>query len=168
MRIFVDGNDLARAMADEESERLSRPAGMPGRDEVARWAARYADVRGCDVDLIFDQPPPGGVLPRTERVGRVRLAHLPEGEEALREIAGPANRAAESDRVFVVTDDPRLAGALAHGKARVVGAADFLERVRRSLRGEAEDGLDEPDEKYSGLTEDEVEYWLRLFEEKGD
>ena len=164
MIYFVDGNDLREALMSAERRRLSRPVAPLTRGEIARWLSRYAERRGCEVVLVFDENPVGSALPPTERHGRVRVVNLDPGARALHEISGPANRAAESDRVFVVTDDPKLADALRAGKARVIGSAEFAENARR-MWGAGEDTADEePDEKYSGLADEEVDYWLREFQ----
>ena len=164
MIYFVDGNDLREALMASERRRLSRPVAPRTGGEIARWLSRYAERRGCDVVLVFDENPVGSALPPTEHHGRVRVVNLDPGALALHEISGPANRAAQSDRVFVVTDNPKLVEALRTGKARAVGSAGFVEDARR-MWGADEDAADEePDEKYSGLADEEVDYWLSEFQ----
>lgn len=167
MVIFIVGNDLSQALAADRSHRLSRPAPRPGRKEVAAWVARYADGRACRADVVFEHGPGDGVLPPIEHFGLVRTVNLPEGKRALHEIAGPANRAAESDRVIVVTDDTKLTEAVRRGKARALGASEFIARVRSALGGGENAARGEPDEKYSGLSDEDVGYWLRVFQEDG-
>jgi len=161
MILYVDGNDLAEALRRSEQKASSRPAGRPSRREVARWLACCA--QGWEVVLVFDESPPHPPLPPVERQGPVRMLNLEPGARAMHEIAGQANRAAESSRVLVVTDDPALSSALSRGKARVLGAEEFLERTRKGLRGDEDRHLEEPDEKYSGLADPDVRYWLKVF-----
>ena len=168
MKLYVDGNDLLDGFRGHESEVLVAGDRMKSRLNAARWLARFAEQQDCDVVLVWDENRAGTVLPPTERHGRVRVVNLPEGAEAMHEIAGPANREAETDRVHVVTDDPRLMEALAHGGARAFDPQRFLERARTILRGGDEaEGFDEPDEKFSGLSDEEVEFWKEFFREDG-
>ena len=165
MICYVDGNDLRDALMAAERRRLSRPVAQLSRGEIARWLSRYAERRGCDVVLVFDENPAGSALPPTEHHGRVRVVNLDPGALALHDISGPANRAAQSDRVFVVTDNPKLVEALRTGKARAVGSGGFVEDARRMWGGDEDAADEEPDEKFSGLADEEVEYWLKEFQD---
>lgn len=164
MIVYVDGNDLLDAFRDKGSDVFVSDDRTKSRLNLARWLARYAERQECDVELVFDATALGEVLPPVTHHGRVRVANLETGAEARHAIAGPANRAAQGGRVYVVTSDPRLAQSLSHGNARVFDAGQFLARVRTVLRGGDEEGLDEPDEKFSGLSEEEVGFWARYFD----
>jgi hypothetical protein len=89
-----------------------------------------------------------------------------DGEDALTAIGGPANRSAAEERTFVVTGDHRLCDALARGRATALSPGQFVARARRSMGRQDEMKPDEPDEKFAGLTGEEVEFWLRYFEKK--
>jgi len=106
------------------------------------------------------------VLSPVENYGKVRILNVPHGADARTEMAGPANRAAEHERTLVVTDDRRLVDALTHGKAKVLSSAQFVARVRKSIRPDDEAAPDEPDEKFTGLTEEEADSWLGEFGEE--
>ena len=165
MIVYVDGNDLLDAFRDTGSDVFVPHDRTKGRLNLARWLARYAERQECDVELVFDATAIGEVLPPVAHHGRVRVVNLEPGAESRHAIAGPANRAAQNGRVYVVTSDPRLAQSLSHGNARVFDAEHFLSRVRRVMRGGDKEGLDEPDEKFSGLSEEEVGFWARYFGE---
>jgi len=166
VKLYVDGNDLLEAIARRGSDVVVEGDRLKSRLNLARWLARYAEHQGCEVELVFDENPVGQALPPVQRHGRVRVVNLEPGGQALHAIAGPANREAEGGRVVVVSSDPRLMQALARGRARAVGAEDFLVSARRALRGgEGAGGLEEPDEKFSGLSDEEVERWLEFFDE---
>jgi predicted RNA-binding protein with PIN domain len=166
MKLFVDGNDLIEAF------RESRDAlWVPGNPEttranVARWLARYAERYECDVLCLFDEIPVEHVLPPTEHHGRVRVLNLDHGKEARHEIAGPANRAAQTEETLVVSADVRLATALQKGQAKFVSAADFVARTKTQIRGDDKSNYDEPDEKFSGLSDREVDGWMGFFRDK--
>lgn len=165
MIIFIDGPDLL-----ERFRELDDPIAVPGERERSRqnltnWVARYCEIRECKALLVFDDNEPGEMLSPVEHHGPVKVVQLPYGEDALDEIGGPANRAALEDRVFVVTADWRLLNAVQRGKATAQEPAVFIDRVRSAIRKEDEAVPDEPDEKFSGLSDPEVDFWLEYFEE---
>jgi predicted RNA-binding protein with PIN domain len=165
MRVYVDGNDLVEAFAAEEADFVVADEQAASRLHVARWLARWTEHRDCDVVLVWDNNPAGEVLPPTERHGRVLVINLQAGADAMHEIAGPANRAARHERVLVATSDRWLTNALQRGAAKVLKPRDFIALARRAMRGGQEDYLDEPDEKFSGLSQEEVEFWVRFFKD---
>jgi len=167
MKVYADGNHLLDALAGEGSEIGVRGDRDKSRANLAQWLALYAQRQDCDVTLVFDQNPVGEALPPIARCGRVRVVNLEPGGECLHEIAGPANRAARDERVFVVTADWRLAKAMRGGRVRLLDPAGFLARARRMM-GRADDApRGEPDGKFSGLPEQDVDYWMRFFAQSG-
>jgi hypothetical protein len=163
MKFYVDGNDLLAYFAEEEDPFLVRRDAQKSRDELARWLARYCETSNGEALLVFDENPPRPVLPPIEHVGRVTGVNTPFGVGAATEIAGPANRAAVQQPTAVVTSDRRLMEALERGRARVVEPAQFVSRARKLMRKADEDASSEPDEKFTGLTEGEVDFWLEYF-----
>jgi len=169
MKLYVDGNDLLEAFREAGGDVFVEGDPHSSRLNLARWLARYAESSNCDVELVFDENAASGVLPPVERHGRVSVSNLAPGAQALHEIAGPANRAAQAGRVLVVTADPRLVQALAGGGARVLEPRRFLRRVRARMRGGRKaEGFDEPDEKFSGLSDEEVGFWTDFFQADGE
>jgi len=166
MKVYIDGNDLMEFFAEEEGEIVVFGDPDGSRENLARWLARYCEHADCDGVLVFDDIPPTHVLPRTQQYSRVTVVNLPYGAEAWKEIAGPANRDAVEDRTWVVTSDRRLTEAMQHGRARLADPEHFVARVRRSIRREGDVLGDEPDAKFSGLTDDEVGFWLQYFGEE--
>lgn len=166
MKLYIDGPALLEYFVENEPDSaLVGDDPDQNRDNLRRWVARYCGQAGCEAVVVWDDLEPNEVRPPTQRFGPVRVVNLPFGEDVFHEIAGPANRdAVEEDRVFVVTDDRRLAGALERGDARVQEPEMFVRRVRRATRKSDEAGTDEPDEKYTGLSEDEVDFWMEYFD----
>ncbi len=164
MKLYVDGNDLLDYFVARGDSAVVGAEGSGSRRKLRRWLARYAELQDCDVVLVWDETPADTVLPPTERFGKVRVVNLPWGEDARSEIAGPANRNANEERTFVVTDDPRLMEALRRGKATVHTPEHFVSRARRVMGKGDERLAEEPDEKFTGLSEDEVDFWLDFFE----
>jgi hypothetical protein len=98
-------------------------------------------------------------------VGRVTVLTLPYEREARAEIAPAANREArEGERVTVVTDDWRLAQSLASGQVRVQSCEQFVASVRRFLGKDTKTLATEPDEKFSGVVDEEVDFWMDYFD----
>jgi hypothetical protein len=164
MKLYIDGTDLLDYFA-EQADGTVLAAGDPEetRANLRRWIARYCEARGCDGVLFFDDCGPTEIRPLSERVGRVKVVNLPYRKDAWTEIAGQANRAAMEDQTLVVTADPRLTRALEHGKAKVATPQHFVTRARRGMGRSDEELAEEPDEKYSGLSEEEVDLWLDFF-----
>jgi predicted RNA-binding protein with PIN domain len=167
MKVYVDGNDLVEYFRENEPDTPQAIADREAaQDNVANWLARYARARDCDVVLVFDETRADDYLPYRDQVGGVTLLRAAYGVGAVREIAGPANQQAAEQDVTVVTDDIRLKQAVAHGGASAQGCASFVAQVRRLMGKDAEQAVVEPDEKFSGLSESEVDQWIRFFEEE--
>jgi len=166
MIFYVDGESLLDFLAEAGDGLIVEQDREKSRANLARWVARYCEARGCEAVVVFGGRPPGQAVTPTDRVGKVTVVNVPPGEEAWTEIAGPANRRATQERVTVVTGDRRLVAALRRGRARVLGPDAFVARARRAMRKGEESLAREPDEKFTGLTDDEVAYWLEFFGEK--
>ncbi len=166
MKIYVNGAELLDHFDEADDPIIVERDRQKSRENLKRWLARYAELQECEIRLVWDDIPVDEVLPRGERFGNVEVVNLPYGEEARSEIAGPANRTAVDERTFVVTDDPRLMDSLANGRATVFSPGHFVHRVRRSMGKSDEQLAREPDEKFTGLSEGEVEFWMEFFQEE--
>ncbi len=166
MKIFVDGNALLEHFEEQQDPILVADKPELSRQNIRRWLARYALLRDCTVVLVWETEDPDRVLPPSERFERVRVVNLPYGEEAVPEIAGPANRSAVAERTFVITDDHRLAEAVRRGRAALQEPAQFVRTARRTMGKSDEELAVEPDEKFTGLSEGEVNFWLDFFDQK--
>jgi hypothetical protein len=164
--IYVHGNDLLDHFADEDD-----PLVVPGNREetrrnLAHWLSRYCELREAEGVIVFGGHGPNEVLPPTETYGAAKVVNLPYGAEVRTEVAGPANREANDRRVFVVTEDHRLIEALRHGKARVQTPAQFVRKARRSMGSEQEAVPGEPEQKFTGPSDGEVDFWMQYFEDE--
>jgi len=162
--VYVHGPSLVQYLAQKEDPLVSEGDRDRTHDNVILWLGRYCEVSDCRAVVVFDDLPPDDVRTPVERRGRVRVLNLPHGGDAMREIGGPANRSSAEERTLVVTDDHRLRSALERGAATVLSPGQFVTRARQSMRPEDEMKPDEPDEKFAGLTDEEVQFWLRYFE----
>ena len=166
MIVYVDGAGLLEFLAEQDDPLITEDDPDRTHENLALWLSRYCEIADCRAELVFDNLPATDVRTPTERHGRVRVVNLPYGEEALREIAGPANRSAAEERTLVVTDDHRLREAVARSGATPLSPGQFVARARLSMGRHDEMKPDEPDEKFAGLTGEEVEFWVRYFEDK--
>ena len=168
MKVYVDGSSFMNHLEEKGDPMAAGGGAERDRQELARWFARYAEHQGCDVILVFDENLFGKTLPKYEHYGKTKVINTPPGETARAEIAGPANQEAESERVYVVTDDGRLYSAVQNSEVRAYSPAKFLSKARTLLRGKDELQTEEPDEKYTGVSEDEVDFWLEMYKDEGE
>ncbi|MCK4284055.1 MAG: NYN domain-containing protein [Candidatus Brocadiae bacterium] len=166
MMFYVDGNDLLEHLRERSDPTVVEGDHTKSRHNLARWMARYCEARDCRAVLVFDGQQPGEALPPTGHFGRTTVTNLPYGEGALTEIAGPANRSAVEERTFVVTADHRTAQALARGRATVLQPQQFIKQARKFLRSDDQSLAQEPDEKFTTLTDPEVDFWENYFKRK--
>jgi len=166
MKVYVHGNALMKYLARRDPPMLTHRGGDVDREILVRWVARYAEQRDCEVILVFDRIPPSQVLPRIQHCGKATIINVAPGKTARQEIAGPANRSAQNEPTCVVTDDFKLSRSVQKGGAGVWSPAEFFQKASTLMAGEEGRALDEPDEKYGGLSEEEVDYWARLFGEE--
>ncbi len=164
MKLFVNGRDLLDHFRGERDDAVFVPGNAEqSRTNLRRWVARLCEARGWDGTLFFDDTGAAEIRPLSERVGRVHVVNMPYAKEAWLEMAGQANRSAMEEDTLVVTEDIRLVRALERGRAKVVGSAQFVVGAREFIGRSDEDLTEEPDEKFSGLSEEEVDVWLDYF-----
>jgi predicted RNA-binding protein with PIN domain len=166
MIIYIDGPDLVDCFRELEDPLIVEGERNRTRENLTNWVARYCELRECRALLVFDDNDPGEKLSPFEHHGPVKVVNLPYGEEAIDEIAGPANRAAVEERTLVVTADWHILQAVERGKAAGLGPATFVQRVRSAIRKQDEAVPDEPDEKFSGLSDQEIDFWTEYFKDE--
>ena len=164
MIVYVDGADLLEHLTEQGDPLVAEDDLDLTHENLTMWLGRYCEMSDCRGVLVFDDMPAGEVRTPGEHHGRVRVANLPYGEEAIGEIGGAANRSAAEEKTVVVTNDHRLRDAVAHSGATVLSPGQFVARARQSMGRRNEMTPDEPDEKFSGLSDEEVEFWSRYFE----
>ena len=163
MKVYVHGNELLEHFTERGDDLVVAGDAHASRQNVKRWLNHYCRRQDCDAVLVWDGTPPGEVRTPGEQFGRVQVTNLPHGESAFAEISGPANRTAVEERTFVVTSDHRLIDVLRPGRAAVFSAAQFVARARRMMGKTDEELAREPDQKFTGVSEDEVEFWVDFF-----
>lgn len=165
MKVYVDGNSLMDYLAARGDPMAAGGGSERDRQELARWFARYAEHQECQVILVFDENLFGKTLPKFEHYTRTKVINTPPGETARGEIASPANLDSESERVYVVTDDAKLYSAVQNSEVRAYSPAKFMSKARTLMRGKDDLKTEEPDEKYTGVSDDEVDFWLEMYKD---
>ncbi|MBS3762316.1 MAG: NYN domain-containing protein [Planctomycetes bacterium] len=165
MKIFIDGNGLLTTLRELRPALIVEEDPLKSRKKIARWLARYAEYQNCDLELVFGENETVEIVTPFEAVGGVQVRNLNTDEEVLKQIAGPANRLAQQQEVQVVTADERLRSALQKSDARVLTPKTFADRVAETTGGHNDTSFDEPGEKYTGVPDEEVSFWVNFFDD---
>ena len=164
MIIYVDGDDLAAHFAKIEDP-LAAGDAADVRQNVTRWLGRYCEMRECRAVIVFAVDDPTEVRTPTERFAQVKVRNLTYGTKKQIELPGEANRLARQEPTQVVSDDWRVDEALRGGTAKALGTAQFVTQARTAM-GSADDVTpDEPDEKFTGVTDGEVGFWMDFMDD---
>lgn len=166
MKVYVNGNELLDYLRDQSDALIVPGDDESSRDNLARWLSNYGKAQGCEITLVFEHDPRSGTRSPYEHHGRTTVVNLQPDEEARKAIAGPANRAAADERTYVVTSDPELEEIISGSNARVYEPRRFMSKARKVMGKDDEGGMSEPDQKYTGVPEEEVEFWAQMFEDE--
>ncbi len=166
MHVYVNGNELLDSLRDQSDALIVPGDKASSRDNLARWLSNYGKAQDCEVTLVFEHDADSRTRSPYEHHGRTTVVNLQPDEEARKAIAGPANRAAAGERTYVVTSDPELEEIISGSNARVYEPRRFMSKARKVMGKDAEGGMSEPDQKYTGVPEEEVEFWAQMFEDE--
>jgi len=124
---------------------------------LVEWLQGYCQKKRRDVEVFFDQAPPG-FLP-TRKFGRVTAHFVRQGSTADAAIQGRLLRLGKSARNYsVVSSDRQVQAAASQAHAQVIPSDEFAaELVRLNDEGPA-GGRPEPD-----LSKEDLAYWEDVF-----
>ncbi len=130
---------------------------------LVEWLQGYCQKKQKDVEVFFDQAPPG-FLP-TRKFGRVKAYFVRQGSTADAAIQVRLLHLGKSAHNFsVVSSDNQVQVAARSAHAAVVTSQDFARELVK-LAGERPDSQ-QPD---TTLSTEELAYWEELFKgQKGD
>lgn len=140
------------------------PKKRVGYEWLIRAMNAYCGYTGSTGVLLMPPQALRPTLPETEVRGTVTLVR-PENEEAgQRFICAHANRdVADGTRTEVVTDYQRIVRPLERSQCRLIPTEKFAARLEGTLTVNKEKITREPRQKFEGLSDAEVGYWLRMF-----
>ncbi len=150
MPVLIDGHNLIGRLP---GVRLDDP------DDEAKLVSRlqaYAARTGKRVTVVFDRGMPGGHSALSS--SRVEVVFAPTGQNADGILRERIARSRNPRGLIVVTSDHEVIKAAEKHGARVVRSGDFVARLQNTRirkRGVKQRG---------GLSEEEVEAWMELFD----
>ena len=117
--------------------------------------------------VVFDahDPPPG--LPREMRHKGLLVRFAPRDEDADTLIEELIREDSSPRRLTVVSSDHRIQRAARRRRARAVDSDVWYAEVVRARRERRQAAADGPERPSGPLLEEDVQYWLREFEEGG-
>ncbi len=151
MPYLVDGHNLIPKLPGLDLKAID--------DELTliRWLGSFSQARQKDVEVFFDQAPPG--YPAAKKYGRVRAHFVRQGrtadeaiEDRLQSLKGSAAN------YIVISSDRRVQAAARAVRARVQSSEEFARELLKTGLGE---GSLEPGEPK--LTSDQVAEWEAIF-----
>lgn len=141
-----------------------------GTDRV-EWLIRaldaYCGYTQSTMVLVMEPLQGRRTLPETEARGNVTLVRRQTRQDGLLFVSSSANREdREGLRVEVVTGYRQLQNALATGGCRICDPDHFSDRLEQALKVHKEKITNEPRQKFEGLSDAEVDYWVKVFTQR--
>lgn len=152
MPILIDGHNLIGRL-----EKLSLQE-ADDEEHLVRVLKSYQARTGRAITVVFD-PGETFALPQARRCGGIEVLFAPQGSSADEVIARRVARSRNPHEWLVVTSDRELAETVAQHGARVRSATEFASELDLPH-------YTSPDWKETPPTPEDVEWWLRLFENR--
>jgi predicted RNA-binding protein with PIN domain len=154
-KLVLDGYNLI--YADPELKQISKSSLESARRRLVNRLTGYLQTKNVQLTVVFDGH--GGITDvAVEIPGRLQLLYSPAGQTADDVILEILESSTNPREFVVVTSDMADIGRAARAMgASVIPSPEFLSRLGRRLR----DATSEPEEAGT----DDVDYWLRRFDE---
>lgn len=152
-KLIVDGYNVVHA--DSRLSRLARSDLEAARRELIRRLSRYLESKNVLLTVVFDGH--GGITDvEVEIPGRLQVMYSPSEQTADELILEILEAAANPREYVVVTSDMADIGRSARSiGASILKSPEFLARIEPRGPKRRNDR--------SGVTEDDVDYWIRRF-----
>jgi len=162
MRLIIDGYNVIFAAVGHKF-RIRNP--RTTRERLLADLARFKVSTGDEITVVFDGTREA-ISPRQDYHG-VTVLFSNEDTDADHMIMNLVSHDEKPHTIRVVTSDNSLRAFVKRFGCEVEDAADFAERLEATLKtGQSlETPEPEPIEKFDGISDAEVEYWLKYFEE---
>ena len=153
MSYLIDGHNLIPKIPG-----LSLQA-MDDEEQLISLLQEFCRATRKSVEVYFDNAPPGNA--RSRKYGAVHAHFVRQGTPADLAIEARLVHLGKQARNWtVVSSDRRVQAAAKAAHARVVSAETFADLIAQARQGETPDKQNGPTQ---GITESEIEEWLRLF-----
>ena len=152
MPILIDGHNLIGHLATLSLQEAD------DEERLVRLLASYRARTGRAITVVFD-PGEAFALPQVWRYGGIEVVFAPPGSSADAVIIRRVARSRNPRDWLVVTSDRELAETVAQQGARVRSAAEFA--IELDVHHDTPSGW-----KETPPAPEEVEWWLRLFEDR--
>lgn len=131
--------------------------------QLVELLQEFCRVKGKQVEVFFDNAPPGGQSKR--RFGCVTVRFVRQGLTADRAIQARLTRLGrEAWNWTVVSSDGEVQASARAARAKILPAAVFAEQLLAEISGEPGQSL----ETGGGLTPQEIDDWMREFGAEND
>ena len=155
MPYLIDGHNLIPKVAG-----LSLQA-MDDEQQLIVMLQEFCRLQRKQAEVFFDNAPPGGVLARN--LGLVIARFVRQGSSADQAIARRLKQLGRGARNWtVVTSDHAVQAEARAAQARVVPSEEFARLMREALD---ENQRDPGVQTEAGLSDEELQDWLKLFGE---
>lgn len=159
----IDGYNVIFARRDP-GERMDARELERERDTLVSLVTRYLAVRSGRAVVVFDGTRSTSPGRSTSRHGdRVEVVYSNPGSRADDTIIGLVMHAKGPGGVTVVSGDLEIARAVTNLGANCIGAVEFLRETEMTLRRDRGLPDDEPIEKTRGISQAEVDGWMKIF-----
>jgi predicted RNA-binding protein with PIN domain len=158
MPYLIDGHNLipkipSLSLADLDDE-----------NKLIELLQSFCQKRGKDVEVFFDNAPPG--YPRARRFGKLTARFSRTGHTADDAIKARLKSLRGAARNWTVVSSDRSVQTAAHAaRANLLSSEDFSQLLRQTLDSSAQETTTLKDEP---LDPNEVEEWLQIFKKRHD
>jgi len=162
MAIIIDGYNLMFVWTGKELRNAPVEC-QRARERLIRFIAQYKAAHSDRIAVVFDGAQEGTHWPRFQRAHDLDIYYSEPTSDADAEIMRMVADSPNPGNIRVVTSDGAIASYVRRHGAQVIGSRDFMKEVKRFTRDDSGSPEGEPVEKYEGLHEDEVDFWLHQF-----
>ncbi len=162
MRVIIDGYNLAHATDWLDLKGRPAPKGM--RVMLMRLLVDYAERSDDRITVVFDGLPADGrqVAELGARAG-IEVVFSGTESDADTQIAKMLEFSTGARDALVVSSDREVRAAAARFHAKSCSSDEFMNHVRQALAEPAPKAEAEPDIKYTGVPDSDINVWMRIF-----
>lgn len=154
MAYLVDGHNLIPKLGISLSD-------LDDEKALLHILQQFSRLKRKKVEVYFDQAAPG--FAGVQRYGRVTAVFVRSGSEADQAISARLRKMGRSAANWVVVSSDHLVQAEARAlHAKSLSSEEFAQMVRSTLAN-AQEAFENTGMDSGGLSENEIEEWLRIF-----